>query len=232
MHRIRAVCFDLDNTLWDVWPVIVRAEQETYAFLAERYPRLVAKYSIEALRMERERLAKDEPHMGHDFSYLRKAALRRCAASVGYDASLADEAFEVFYRVRNEVTLYSDVLPALERLQVRFKLYSLTNGNADLTRIGLRDYFHDSYSAVHVGQLKPAPAMFLRVLSHSGLPPEAVLHIGDDPIADVHGARQIGMQTVWLNRTGERWPAAHGPEPQMAGSMDDILTMLGVSESR
>src|SRR5690242_18515735 len=82
MRTVSAICFDLDNTLWDVWPAIVRAEQEMYAFLNERYPRLCAKYSIEALRAERERVALDEPHMSHDFTYLRLATLRRCAQAV------------------------------------------------------------------------------------------------------------------------------------------------------
>ncbi len=41
--KVRAICFDLDNTLWDVWPVIMRAEQKMYDFLAQRYPRVVAK---------------------------------------------------------------------------------------------------------------------------------------------------------------------------------------------
>src|SRR5687768_3620520 len=93
MRRISAICFDLDNTLWDVWPVIVRAEQEMYAFLQARYPRIAARYSVEALRAERERIVVDEPHMHHDFTYLRKASLKRCADAVGYCEPVAEEAF-------------------------------------------------------------------------------------------------------------------------------------------
>src|SRR5215471_9209200 len=106
MREIHAICFDLDNTLWDVWPAILRAEQEMYAFLNERYPRVCAKYSIEGLRAARERVIHEEPHMSHDFTYLRLASLRRCADEVGYDASLAEEAFAIFFAARNAVTLY------------------------------------------------------------------------------------------------------------------------------
>src|SRR5437773_8711693 len=125
MRNILAICFDLDNTLWDVWPVILRAEQEMYAFLSERYPRIVAKYSIEALRSERERVAESEPHMHHDFTYLRKASLRLCAQSVGHDPTIAEEIFDVFFRARNNVTLYKDAQQALPELRARFRLFSL-----------------------------------------------------------------------------------------------------------
>jgi putative hydrolase of the HAD superfamily len=230
MHRVTAIIFDLDNTLWDVWPVIVRAEQEMYAFLAERYPRVAAKYSVESLRTEREHVAHDEPQMSHDFTYLRKASLKRCAQAVGYAEAMAEEAFAVFYRARNTVTLYRDVLPALELLRSRYRLYSLTNGNADLKSIGLDRYFAASFAAREVGVLKPDPAVFKHVLAHAQLDPEQVLHIGDDPIADVQGARHVGMHSLWINRAGARWDHALGVHPVTVTKLDDLVAMLSVSE--
>ena len=56
LSNIRAVCFDLDNTLWDVWPVIQRAEQAMYDFLALRYPRVTAAMTVEMLREARDRI--------------------------------------------------------------------------------------------------------------------------------------------------------------------------------
>jgi putative hydrolase of the HAD superfamily len=230
MHRVTAIIFDLDNTLWDVWPVIVRAEQEMYAFLAERYPRVAAKYSVESLRIERERVAQDEPHMGHDFTYLRKASLLRCAQAVGYGASMAAEAFDVFYRARNTVTLYRDVLPALDLLRARYRLYSLTNGNADLKSIGLDHYFAASFAAREVGVLKPDPAVFRHVLAEARLDPEQVLHIGDDPVADVQGARNVGMHSLWINRAGARWDHALGVHPVTVAKLDDLVALLAVND--
>jgi putative hydrolase of the HAD superfamily len=229
MHRISAIIFDLDNTLWDVWPVIVRAEQEMYAFLAERYPRVAAKYSVESMRTERERVALDEPHMSHDFTYLRIASLRRCAQAVGYEESMAAEAFEVFYRARNAVTLFRDVLPALEVLRGRYRLYSLTNGNADLKSIGLDRFFAASFAAREVGVLKPDPAVFRHVLAHAQLEPDQVLHIGDDPIADVQGARHVGMHSLWINRAGARWDQALGVHPVTVFKLDELVTLLSIA---
>ena len=231
MQRVTAIIFDLDNTLWDVWPVIVRAEQEMYAFLAERYPRLTAKFSVDGLRTERERVAQDEPKMGHDFTYLRKASLKRCALSVGYAETVAEEAFDVFYRARNTVTLYRDVLPALKELHGRYRLFSLTNGNADLKAIGLGHLFDASFAARDVGVLKPNPAVFRHVLAHMQLDPVQVLHIGDDPIADVQGARNVGMHSVWMNREGARWDATLGTHPVTLAKLDELVSLLVGSKS-
>lgn len=226
MHPISAIVFDLDNTLWDVWPAIVRAEQSMYSFLSERYPRVTAKHSIESLRVERERTASAEPHMSHDLTYMRIATLKRCAREAGYDESMAQEAFDVFYRARNTVSLYREVLPTLDRLHGRYRLFTLTNGNADLTAIGLKRYFDGTFAARDVGALKPHPAAFQRVLDHAGIEPGEVLHVGDDPIADVQGARNVGMQAAWLNRTGAPWDAMLGMQPATLTKLDDLFSLL------
>jgi FMN phosphatase YigB (HAD superfamily) len=101
MPAIRAICFDLDNTLWDVWPVIRRAEQAMYDFLKERYPRVVAKLTLETLRTAREEVAARFPHMKHDFTFLRKQSLREHAAEFGYAEDMVEEAFDVFFRSAN-----------------------------------------------------------------------------------------------------------------------------------
>jgi len=232
VHRITAICFDLDNTLWEVWPVILRAEQAMYAFLAERYPRVTAKYSIESLRAEREQVAQDEPHRGHDFTYLRTASLRRCARSLGYDETMADEAFAVFFRARNTVTLYRDVQGTLDHLQGKYRLFTLTNGNADLTAIGLHRFFERSFAARDIGALKPDAVVFQHVLSQMGLRAEQVLHIGDDPIADVHGARSAGMHSLWLNRDGSQWPVALGLAPTTLSRVDELLPLLAAAAAK
>jgi putative hydrolase of the HAD superfamily len=224
--RTTAIIFDLDNTLWEVWPVIVRAEQAMYEYLGTRYPKIVARYGIEALRTVREQVALDEPHMGHDFTYLRLASLRRCARETGYEECIAEEVFDVFYRARNDVTLYRDVEPTLARLHGRYRLFTLTNGNADLAAIGLDRYFEGSFAARTIGALKPHPSVFQHVLDRAGLSAAEVIHIGDDPVADVQGARSAGMQSLWLNRVGARWPENMGALPTTLSKLDELVDLL------
>src|SRR5512140_1597647 len=117
MRALRAIIFDLDNTLWDVGPVILRAEHAMLDFLARHYPRVTERHDLDSMRDIRTRMALEHPQYRHDFTWLRIAALRFHAADAGYDESMAHEAFEEFYRVRNEVVLYDDTLPALEQLR-------------------------------------------------------------------------------------------------------------------
>ena len=149
LSDVRAIAFDLDNTLWDVEPVLERAEQCLTAWLQEYCPRIAL--SREEMRTARARLASREPHNAHDVSYLRRTALAAHAREHGYDERLALEAFEVFLAARNEVEIFADVAPALARLRRRYALASLSNGNADLVRIGLGTAFSVSLNAGQIG---------------------------------------------------------------------------------
>ena len=69
-------------------------------------------------------------------TFLRHRAIMELFGGRSDAQSHADEAFEVFYRERNRVTLYADVKDALERLRRRYRLFALSNGNADLSAAG------------------------------------------------------------------------------------------------
>lgn len=227
MTPLRAICFDLDDTLWEVWPVIRKAERAMYDFLRERYPRAVESMTIEAMRDARVRVSLDFPHMAHDFTFLRLQALRELAQACGYAQVMADEAFAAFIAARNQVELYADVRPALEVLRGRYRLFTASNGNADLGRIGLSHLFERSVAARQVGALKPAPAVFLKVLEGTGLAAGEVLYVGDDPRLDVEGARAVGMSTAWMNRTAAAWPRDIEPATHSVTSLTDLVRVLG-----
>lgn len=227
MHDVRAIIFDLDDTLWEVGPVIVRAEHAMVAFLAERYPRVLERHTLDSMRDVRARMALAHPSMRHDFTWLRLESLRHHAREAGYPEAMAQEAFEVFYRARNEVTLFDDVLPTLERLHVRFRLFAISNGNADLAAIGLGRYFEGALAAREAGVLKPDPRIFALLLERAGLGTAQVVHVGDDAVADVEGARRAGVRPVWLNRRGVDWPNAASPPPLTVRSLAELAHLFG-----
>ena len=209
LSDIRAIAFDLDNTLWDVEPVLERAEQCLAAWLQEHCPRLAL--SREQMRAAREQLARREPHNAHDLSYLRVATLTAHAREHGYDERVALDAFEVFLAARNVVEIFPDVAPALARLRPRYALASLSNGNADLARIGLDHIFNVSLNARQIGAAKPHPRCFERLAGELALDPAAIAYVGDDPQLDVAAARAAGLRTVWMNRRALPWPAELPP---------------------
>ena len=211
MPNIRAICFDLDNTLWDVWPVIRRAEQAMYDYLTERYPRVVAAHTVETMRAARERTALLYPQMQHDFTFLRLQALRDHARDFGYEETMAEEAFDVFIRARNEVELYDEVLPALEILRGRYRLFTASNGNADLAKIGLAHFFERSIAARQVGALKPDPVIFRKVIE------------GDRPGARGGGVRRRRSAPGRRGRP-PGGHAGHLDQPNAGGVADDDRT--------
>lgn len=227
MQNIKAVCFDLDNTLWDIWPVIRRAEQAMHDFLRERYPRVVADTSMEKMRAARERVALEHPQMQHDFSFLRKQALRDHARLAGYEETLAEEAFAVFILARNQIDLYDDVLTGLGLLGSRYRLSTASNGNADLSKVGIAHWFERSISAREVGVLKPDPAIFHKVIEGTNLQMSDVLYVGDDPALDVEGARNAGMHTAWINRNCELWPESLLPADYAVTTLIELASALG-----
>lgn len=208
-----ALTLDLDDTLWPVWPTIERAEQVLHAWLAERAPATAARYDTAALRALRNAIAERHPEWAHDLGWPRRASLHEALSTSGDDPALAAEAFDVFFDARQQVVLYDDAADALARLARRFPILAVTNGNADVARIGLQSMFRGTVTAKDLGIAKPDPRIFHAACEQLGVAPADVLHVGDDLMLDVNGALGAGLQAVWLHRGG---PLADGPPPLAA----------------
>lgn len=206
---IRALLFDLDDTLWPITPVIERAERLLFDWLREEVPLVTERYTIAAMRTRRSELMAANPRFRVDLWALRHAALHEAFVACGADTLRIDEAMEVFTTARNQVTLFPDVLVCLPRLAERITLGSLTNGAADLRQIGLDHHFSVSLAAHEIGRAKPDPAVFHAACEALGLPPSQVAYVGDDLRLDVEGAQQAGLSGLWMNRHGAAKPAEH-----------------------
>lgn len=228
LRDLRAIAFDLDNTLWDVGPVLVRAEQCLHDWLREHCPRITERVSIEEMRAARERLARDEPHNAHDFTYLRRAGLAAHARECGYAEEVAERAFQVFFAARNELQPYPDVRPALQQLRSRYQLASLSNGNADLELIGLAPLFSVSLNARQIGVAKPHPRCFEHLARDLRLQARNVLYVGDDPFLDVEAARAAGLRTAWMNRSHAPWPPDLEPAAVAVADCTQLAGLLAV----
>jgi HAD superfamily hydrolase (TIGR01549 family) len=222
MNDPLVLSFDLDDTLWPVQPVMLAAEAAMLAWLQEQHPLVMHGQDRESLRAMRVRIATQFPDRSHDMTFLRHRALAEMFAAAGYPASHADEAFEVFYAARNRVQLYEEVEDSLERLSKRYRLFALSNGNADLERCGIAHWFEGHVTAISAGAAKPDIRIFARLFDAAGVQAGQVLHIGDDPHLDVIGATNAGMQAAWLNRDGKSWPAQLPPPARTILSLEEI----------
>ena len=226
LTAIKAIGLDLDDTLWPIWPTIERAELELNQWLQQRAPRTAAAFADMARRVElREAVVLACPDIGHDMSALRRESIRLGLLRSGEDPALAEPAFEVFFLHRMRVDLYADALPALEFLAQRFPIVAISNGNADVARVGIGAHFSASLSAHAFGVGTPDVRIFNAAAHAVGVLPHQLLHVGDDPALDVLGALDAGMQTVWLNRAEHAWRHERVPHV-MVTSLQHLCQLL------
>lgn len=213
--QIRALTLDLDDTLWPVLPALERADQAVDDWLQQHHPDVARAWPIAAMRELRTRMAAERLDLAHDFTTQRRLTFRHAFDSCGVEAAPVDALWEVYFAARNSVELYPDSLPALQRITARWPVASLTNGNADLERIGIHTHFAHHVSARDSGVAKPDARIFQAAADLLGLPPAHILHVGDDPHMDVVGAREAGLHTAWINRERQPWPTDLGPAPEL-----------------
>lgn len=225
ISRIKAITLDLDDTLWPVWPTISRAEAVLQAWLNEHAPATAAL----SARPEIKKAVRDEVNnrhaaRGHDLSFLRLESLRTLLFMAGESAQLAEHAFEVFFAERQRVDLYEDALTTLAFCSERYPVVALSNGNADVHRVGIGTHFHASVSAQSVGVAKPDARIFVAAAAAAGVLPHEVLHIGDDAHTDCIGALAAGMQVAWLNREGCAWTYGDARPHLDLRTLDELRT--------
>jgi FMN hydrolase / 5-amino-6-(5-phospho-D-ribitylamino)uracil phosphatase len=227
ISKIRAITLDLDDTLWPVWPTIERAERALNQWLGARAPAAAALVADPATRLKlRDQVLRTRPEIAHNMSTVRCELIRLALQRCNEDARLADPAFEVFLEHRMNVDLFADALPSLVFLAQRFPLVAVSNGNADVRRVGIGAHFHASVSAHEFGVAKPDRRIFHAAAAAAGVASHEVLHVGDDAALDVMGALEAGMQTVWVNREGQAWP--HEAKPHV--TVADLLQLCALLE--
>ncbi len=203
---IEVVTFDLDDTLWPIRAVIIKAEAQTQDWLVARVPLYPERVTQTTMGSLRKALLAEQPQLAFNISDLRTELLRvsieLCDVDKARARDLADGAFEVFMLGRNRVELYADALPVLNILKQNYRLGALTNGNADINRIGLTSHFEFSISPFEAQARKPAAAIFDVTLARAGCAREAIVHVGDHPIEDIGGAAAAGWHSIWVNLKG------------------------------
>ncbi|WP_339490386.1 HAD-IA family hydrolase [Pseudomonas rhizophila] len=215
---IELITFDLDDTLWDTAPVIASAEAVLRQWLTDNAANL-GSVPVEHLFTIREQVLREEPGLKHRISALRRRVLFRALQDAGYDqwqaSELADDAFETFLHARHQLEIFPEVQPTLEILANHFALGVVTNGNADVRRLGLADYFKFALCAEDIGIAKPDARLFHEALQRGGATAQTAVHIGDHPGDDIAGAQQAGLRAIWFNPAGKTWDAEHVPDAEI-----------------
>ena len=207
--KIKLITLDLDDTLWPNTKVIVAAENAMWKFILSKFPDLKKYFSDALISDIRTALVKKDPSLKFDLTRFRKAIIKTLLLDHGAEESSAtyysNAAFNEFFKVRNKVQLYRDAKIMLERLSRKVNIVSLSNGNADLSLIGINNFFVDQVSSKDVQSNKPSAGHFNRALEIGKCQPKEALHIGDCPINDIGGARNCNFNTLWFNCDKRKW---------------------------
>ena len=219
---IRVIAFDLDDTLWEVVPVIIRAESILANWLQKEVPGYSYEPSI--LKPIRETLLRKDPTLVYKLTACRQKVIETSLLPHLHQtgaASLAKGAMEIFLTARNEVQFFEGALDTLKYIAQSFQLGALTNGNADIYRLGLNDCFSFAFSAEQVGAPKPAPNLFHAALARTGCKPAEMIYVGDDLVKDVDAANKVGLHTIWMRPEGIKGRSIEG-ESTPDETIDDI----------
>ncbi|MEP5567095.1 MAG: HAD family hydrolase [Halioglobus sp.] len=216
---IKVITFDLDNTLWDVEPALLRAEDAQRRWLLEHRPGTIEQYDHEALWEFKKSVWKRFPQFVHNISAMRHQMLLELQMAAGYEEENAREgakqAFAEFLAERHRVELYEEALGVLETLAQDYSLGALTNGNADIYKTDAGEYFDFAFLAEEFGASKPAPDMFHAAMTAAKVSADEIIHVGDNPEHDIQGASEVGMFTVWMNSQAEQWPGGQRADQEI-----------------
>jgi putative hydrolase of the HAD superfamily len=199
---IRAICFDLDDTLLDH----TAAEHAGATAFNERFSGVIIGGSDFPSRWKAATDAAFARYLAGDIGFTEQRRVRvKSLCSDSPDDREADERFRVYLEAyRNAWRLFDDVSPSLAALE-GIPLAIVSNAQSShqrekLARLGLADRFQAVLTPDVVGVGKPNASIFLAACAALSAEPRECLHVGDHFAYDAIGARDAGMQAAWLDR--------------------------------
>jgi len=203
---IRAISFDLDDTLYDNMPYIYEAERRLTQYVGEHYAIASAITKAQWINIRAETL-NEQPELVNDIGTLRSTIMTKGFMLTNMDSEMipaaVSDCFDFFYKQRSNFEVAKSVRKVLKKLSKKLPIAAITNGNVDLNAIGIEKYFSCIVHASPQYPMKPSSAMFDYVANSLNIPAKNILHVGDDLEKDVKAALDAGYQSAWfaVNRT-------------------------------
>ena len=218
MSEINLITFDLDDTFWDIRSTIINAENNSRKWAEDRIGKKIEWGTFEDFMKIRSELVKKDPSLEYDLGMLRKKTIAHHTKKFFKETKdlneFIEDAYFFFLEQRHKVTFYDDVIAVLEELSAEYKLGVLTNGNADVNKLGIGHLFDFSISSMDVKSNKPGRAHFVKAHELSQVDFKNTLHVGDHPVNDIVGARELGINTMWFNLNNLNWEIDESPPIQ------------------
>lgn len=241
---VRAIIFDLDDTLCGYWDASKVALLTTFqnhpveGFTAEE---MVQKWAA-AFKQFGAGIKQTHWYPKYLISgkVTRDEQMRLMLESVGVtDQQLAEALSESYMRLRDQnLRLFPEAKSVLDILRDNYPLGVMTNGPADIQRqelqtLNLEQYFDPILIEGEMGKGKPLPEVFRHAESLMGQQPEHMLMVGNSFKHDIEPAIHAGWKTAWIRRPSDVPPsagAAGKPEEKPDGAAEPTITIHDLRE--
>ena len=214
LSEIKAISFDLDDTLYSNKPVMQLIEQKMIAYFARLSilssitPNQNKPLDIKFWYHFRRQAILNQPDLVHDVVKVRLISYQLGFVSLGLAEAVAQQqaqaALDYFIELRSDFIVPNKSIKLLESLSHKVALIAISNGNVDTKAIGISQYFQHVYHAGwqddgNLLKQKPESDMFTLACQQLSIKPQQLLHVGDCGNADIKGALLAGCQTAWLS---------------------------------
>jgi putative hydrolase of the HAD superfamily len=209
---IRHILFDLGGTLMhargDWLPIFERADQALTNNLREHHITLDAKIFRGRLHQYYEQRDKDFQETTYHF------VLRELLKDLGYvkvSESVLRSALDAMFSItQSNWVLEDDALGTIQKLKSSgYHLGIFSNAGDDqdvrdlVKKFGIYSDFDFVLTSAACYYRKPHARAFEIALAQWSIPPEDAIMIGDSLEADIFGAKNLGMQTIWITRRAQ-----------------------------
>jgi len=205
---VKDIFFDLDHTLWDfdknsmlAFKRVFKKFKITIEF--DAFLKIYEPINIEYWKKYREdKVSKENLRRGRlidSFNFF----------DLIYSTEKIDEIADAYIQeLPFDNHLFEGAVEILDYLILKYKLHIITNGfeevqHKKLKNSGIDRYFSTVTTSEEVGLKKPNPKVFLTALNKANSFPTQSVMIGDSLEADILGANNIGMQTIFYNYRNE-----------------------------
>jgi putative hydrolase of the HAD superfamily len=224
LEHSRSVPLDVKAVLFDFADTLVHTERFDYDICLGKMVQKLGKNGIPVLFEDfrkgyfesRDRYYKETENTleEQDFGERIRETLKACGIKLNVDYERLQEAAEAFCGCFVKSLTIDSFLPRLlEQLRGEYRLAVVSNMSfaeavfQGLRRFRIANYFDAIVVSGVLGWRKPAPRIFREALRALSVEAERAVFVGDSPIADVQGAKQLGMKTVLVVEKGRKEPS-------------------------
>ncbi|CAE6878788.1 HAD family hydrolase [Vibrio sp. B1FLJ16] len=238
---LKAIFFDMDETLCGTSQADKVAGQEFAAWIKTTYPQLTDPEAFlqRYLQGVYKKLNAEFPQLVAllpDENAFRCGLIKTILAEQGIEVSAeeAQQAQNFFDSARmNAFSFLPGVKEMLVELRQHYTLVVITNGpifsqHPKLAATNMSEWVDHIIVGGEEPEEKPAASIFHKALSLAGVKPQESLHIGDSLAADIAGANDMDILSVWVNPTGSENPTAIEPDYEVRNTIElkEILKTL------